>query len=229
MNLITIGDLHGSSAWKQIDPGQWDKMIFIGDYVDSADYGPGEILDNLREIIGLKKDLPDKVVLLWGNHDLAYFYGGHERHYSSGFRKAMLSDLFSIFTANRALFQASYQVKNYLWTHAGVVQRWFDTYIKDQVIPTDDNLSATLNRLFDAYYEPLFHSSVIRGGVYEDGGIFWAHSRETVEDPLRGYHQVVGHSRTYGGIVTARPFGAGTSVTYIDCLETDLEFYRLKV
>jgi predicted MPP superfamily phosphohydrolase len=164
MNLITIGDLHGSRVWKQIDPGQWDKMIFIGDYVDSAEYDPAEILDNLREIIGLKKAFPDKVVLLWGNHDLAYFYGGHERHYSSGFRQAMLSDLFNIFTANRALFQASYQVENYLWTHAGVVQRWFDTYIKDQVIASDSNLSATLNRLFDDYYEPLFHVSVIRGG-----------------------------------------------------------------
>jgi predicted MPP superfamily phosphohydrolase len=164
MNIITIPDLHGSPAWKQVDKWKWDRMIFMGDYVDSADHTRDEILINLNEIIDLKLEYPEKVILLWGNHDLAYFFGGHERHYCSGFRQAMLSDLFNIFTANRALFQASYQVENYLWTHAGVVQRWFDTYIKDQVIASDSNLSATLNRLFDDYYEPLFHVSVIRGG-----------------------------------------------------------------
>jgi predicted MPP superfamily phosphohydrolase len=227
--IITIGDLHGSPVWKQILPEEWDRMVFIGDYVDSGDYSADEILVNLQEIIDLKKKYPEKVILLMGNHDLAYFYGGHERHYCSGFKRSMLSQLFTIFTSNREIFQAAFQVRDHLWTHAGVVQRWYDTYIHDQVLPADENLACTLNRLFRSYYLPLYHASALRGGLYEDGGIFWAHRDETSDDPLRGYHQVVGHTRTRSGIrVTGDPL-RDTSVMYVDCLETSVEFYKLSI
>jgi predicted MPP superfamily phosphohydrolase len=229
MKVITIGDLHGSPAWEKIDPEAWDRVVFIGDYVDSGDYSSAEIIRNLKQVIGLKVRYPDKVVLLFGNHDLAYFYGGHERHYCSGFRKSMLAELFSLFTANRKLFDAAFQLGSHLWTHAGVVQRWYDNYILDQVLKEDVNLAATLNRLFQSYYEPLYHASLIRGGLYEDGGIFWAHSNETREDPLRGYHQVVGHTRTNNGITNILHSAAGTSVTYVDCLQTDVQFHHIEI
>jgi len=80
MKIITIGDLHGSPVWKNIRTENWDRMVFIGDYVDSSDYSAKEVKRNLEEIIVLKKSFPEKIILLWGNHDLAYFYGGHERH-----------------------------------------------------------------------------------------------------------------------------------------------------
>ena len=79
MKIITIGDLHGSPVWKNIRTENWDRMVFIGDYVDSSDYDAKEIKQNLLDIIELKKMYPEKVILLWGNHDLAYFYDGHER------------------------------------------------------------------------------------------------------------------------------------------------------
>ncbi|HPI86726.1 MAG TPA: metallophosphoesterase [Bacteroidales bacterium] len=229
MNLITIGDLHGSAAWKRINPLKYDRVIFVGDYVDSGRYNDEAIYANLKSLIQWKEKLPDRIVLLWGNHDLAYFYGGHERHYCSGFRPDMLSRLFSFYTHYRSYFQAAFQINNYLWTHAGVVQRWFDHCIGSEVLPSDQNLAATLNRLFDQYYEPLYYVSVIRGGVNEDGGIFWAHRTETLEDPLKGYHQIVGHSQTHEGIVVADHFGPDTSVTYVDCLTTSPEFYKLEI
>ncbi len=229
MKLITIGDLHGSLVWKQINPGNWDRMVFMGDYVDSGKYSPDEILSNLYEIIELKKSYPEKVVLLWGNHDLAYFYGGHERHYCSGFKETMLQVLFLLFNKHRNLFQASFQVKNYLWTHAGISQKWFDNYILSEQLPADENLAATLNRLFDLSYEPLFHVSVIRGGLFEDGGIFWAHGTELFEDPLIGYHQIVGHTKTNDGIVVANHYGGETAVTYVDCLHERTEFFKMAI
>jgi len=52
---------------------------------------------------------------------------------------------------------------------------------------------------------------------------------ETSSDPLTGYHQIVGHSRTGKGIVSiGRPDGK-TSVTYTDCLDTEICFFRLTV
>jgi hypothetical protein len=43
------------------------------------------------------------------------------------------------------------------------------------------------------------------------------------------YHQVVGHSKTYDGIVVANHYGNDTSVTYTDCLETVTEFFKLEI
>jgi predicted MPP superfamily phosphohydrolase len=229
MNIITIGDLHGSPAWKQIQPGDWDRMVFIGDYVDSFEYSDDEIMQNLMEILDLKNTFPAKVVLLWGNHDLAYFYGGHPRHYCSGFRKSMLSSLYSLYTSNAKLFSAAFQIDGYLWTHAGIVGDWYESNIREEAKTVDDNLAATLNRLFLDYYEPLFQVSWIRGGMHQYGGIFWAHSSETKEDPLKGYHQIVGHTKTRSGVLVENHYGNNTSIAFVDCLDTSEEFYKLIV
>jgi hypothetical protein len=229
MKLITVGDLHGSPIWKTINPGEWDRVIFIGDYVDSADFSEDEIIFNLQEIIDLKNRMPEKIILLWGNHDLAYFYGGHDRHRCSGFRNKLLPTLFSLFTSSRQLFQAAWGTGNHLWTHAGVVQRWYNNCIKDQFLSSDRDLADTLNRLFNTYYEPLYYAGLLRGGLYEDGGIFWAHKKETEDDPLRGYHQIVGHTKTQSGILVSDHYGGYTSVTYVDCLDSSTEFLKLEV
>ena len=52
-----------------------DRFIFMGDYVDSPDIDNLSMKKNLMDIIGLKKKYPDKVVLLWGNHDIHYLLG----------------------------------------------------------------------------------------------------------------------------------------------------------
>jgi predicted MPP superfamily phosphohydrolase len=227
MNIITIGDLHGSQSWKQVHPKSWDRIVFTGDYVDSYDYTDKQILLNFQQVLLLKKDNPEKVILLLGNHDLHYFFKGTDRHYCTGFRRKMLPALHKIFQTEKENFQAAFQVGNHLWTHAGVVQRWYDHFIKSQILPEDENVASTLNRLFLSYYLPLFHVSEIRGGYDKDGGIFWAHSTETCNDPLPEYHQIVGHTRTQKGILIASFQKADTSFAYVDCLESREEFYKL--
>jgi hypothetical protein len=227
MKIITIGDLHGSQAWKKVNPELWDRIVFTGDYVDSFDYSDEQILLNFREVILFKKNNPEKVVLLLGNHDLAYYFNGLGRHGCSGFRRRMLPMLFNIFQTEKDNFHAAFQVKKTLWTHAGVVQRWYDLFIKNQILPGDENPAFTLNRLFQNYYHPLFHVSEMRGGLQEDGGIFWAHMTETLDDPLSGYHQIVGHTRTGNGIIKSKSGKPDTSVIYVDCLESKNEFYEL--
>lgn len=229
LKIITIGDLHGSSAWKTIDPERWDKMIFMGDYVDSFEYPDWEITRNLDDVLQLKRSCPDKVKLLWGNHDLAYYYGGHKRHYCSGFRANLLPTFYKLFTSNRDLFQAAFQVRNYLWTHAGVVNNWYLHALHDQVRIEDLNLAAALNRLIKEYYEPLFNVSSIRGGLNHDGGIFWADKSETMKDPLHGYHQIIGH--THARMIETVRFDEleNTSVTYVDCLDYSIEFLELDI
>ena len=47
MKILTIPDLHGKTVWKNVFDTNYDRIIFLGDYVD--DFPPttdGEILDN---------------------------------------------------------------------------------------------------------------------------------------------------------------------------------------
>jgi hypothetical protein len=229
MKTITIGDLHGSTAWKKIRPGQWDKIVFVGDYVDSFEYSDDHILGNLQKVILFKKKYPDKVILLLGNHDLAYYFNGEGRHLCSGFRRRMLTILHRLFSDESKLFQAAFQIDNYLWTHAGVVQRWYNEFLNSQILEGDINLAATLNRLFTEYYLPLFHVSSLRGGLNDDGGIFWAHLTETLEDPLPGFHQFAGHTKTGSGILQVKSGKPDTSITFVDCLETKQAFLKLNL
>ena len=97
MRIVTISDLHGKDVWQQINPKIYDKLIFLGDYVDAPyrkitdvaqidgmnnkvlvheEHGRtnAEILYNLTKIIELKDEYPSKVVLLLGNHDVPYIY-----------------------------------------------------------------------------------------------------------------------------------------------------------
>ena len=67
-----IGDIHGRTNWKGLVNEDFIN-IFVGDYFDPYTWIPFyELQQNFQEIIDLKKQLPDKVVLLYGNHDYEY-------------------------------------------------------------------------------------------------------------------------------------------------------------
>ena len=138
MNIVSIGDIHGKTDWKSPvlghDPStntgskttidDYDLVIFQGDYVDDFTVESSVMKHNLIEIIELKKKYPDKVILLFGNHDLQYFSNDYI-HRCSGYRPEMMHDFGDLFRKNEELFQATYQHKNYLWTHAGVHTGWY--------------------------------------------------------------------------------------------------------
>ena len=144
--VLSIGDIHGRDTWKFITHGSsyefdlWrtmveagatpddesfkddypfmgvDKIVFVGDYVDSFTITNVVIKKNLEDIVWFKKMLPDKVILLWGNHDVQYFI---PNQICSGYRPEAKYDLEDIFRENRDLFQMAYHNGDYLWTHAG--------------------------------------------------------------------------------------------------------------
>ena len=70
MKTISIGDIHGRDIWKNVNPSKYDKIIFVGDYVDSFTISNTTILNNLLDIIEFKKSFKNKVILLLGNHDI---------------------------------------------------------------------------------------------------------------------------------------------------------------
>lgn len=220
LRTISIGDIHGRTIWKEIDPTKYDKIIFVGDYVDSFVYSDVEIQSNLLDLIQFKKENLDKVILLLGNHDIQYYFLG-EGFGCGGFRPSMAENLRQIYLHHKDLFQVAYQYQNYLWTHAGISNGWYEWNQKE----LDDfkerfdvvDYADLFNKLLLTNQNRLLHQvGRCRKGSYPFGGITWADRRETSTDYVSGIHQIVGHSI----IDQITKYGDDNgSIRYIDVLE----------
>lgn len=215
-NTIAIGDVHGRKNWKQIvDKHPEDRIVFLGDYCDPYDQMRNyDVLNNLLDIIDLKKKRKDDIILLLGNHDLHYIYDD----FTAGTRYNYgLSELLNaLFDDERELFQFAYQEGNTLYTHAGVSNLWWKKYFKGKTGDGAPSVAEQLNNPTDEQLKAMFQVGYSRGGDYDRGGIFWADIDETSNDPLSGVHQVVGHTQIME-IQTISP-STDTSITYCDCL-----------
>ena len=80
MKIIVIGDIHGRDIWKEIVKQEYDKVIFLGDYLDSYDLPVDKQRQNLIDILEFKANNRDKVELLIGNHDFQYLPGINETY-----------------------------------------------------------------------------------------------------------------------------------------------------
>lgn len=244
--ILTVSDTHGRDLWEKAifekdDDGnvlqchigkRFDKVIFLGDYVDAYDKTNEEILDNLKKIIALKREYPDKVVLFLGNHEFSYLY--NER--CSGYRPEMAIDICEILNKNIDLFKIAYQDKNVLWTHAGITKGWYNYYmlpIVEGKIETRytpyfilcDNIADQLNLMFE-FNEPILHMcGWDRGGADKVGGPLWVDKNTLYKKPIEGYHQVVGHTVT--DKIKVYEFKNNTKLTFTDC--ENREFYYLNV
>jgi len=78
-NVLFVGDTHGDlpstiSILRDFVSKGYERVIFLGDYVDRGRWQ----IENLNLVLTLKLEMPDKVVLLRGNHEtpLANLYYG---------------------------------------------------------------------------------------------------------------------------------------------------------
>lgn len=200
MKIVVIGDIHGRDFWKNLNVDNYDKIIFVGDYTDSYVFPNPTILKNLLEIVQLKKDNPDKVELLLGNHDIQYAFP-HERSFiTDGLRPEAIHDLYSIFNNSRDLFNVAFQRNNFIVTHAGITNGWFkhneNTINEAKDLFETETLADTLNHMLwvEKYNLILHQIGHKRKGYYDWGGITWADMSETTIDALDGYEQAVGHT-----------------------------------
>jgi hypothetical protein len=182
---------------------------------------------NFHEIVGFKKAFPQKVVLLVGNHELSYI---DPLYRVTGFRRNIEKDVLSLLTENAHLFQVAFQHKNYLWTHAGIHQGFYDLKIIPKILKSDVDLASTLERLYHENYPPIFEIGPERGGNSQNiGGPLWLDKSVLQSKPLKGFHQIVGHSPV-STIEECLPYltDPDTSVTFCDCLERgDVRFFEL--
>jgi predicted phosphodiesterase len=152
MKILVVGDIHGRTFWKSPVEryiNKVDKIVFLGDYFDPYPNDDGEcpsfsfMMSNFNEILDLKKANPDKVVLLYGNHD--YHYASKkfdDMARSTRFNNFKSYELRQTFNENSDLFQLCYiadnENKKVVFTHAGITKFWLDLlhdtdYIDDDV------------------------------------------------------------------------------------------------
>jgi hypothetical protein len=278
-NILTIGDIHGRSAWKELIFGgetefffwkqavennyleyedkfsfhEYDKIIFVGDYVDSFDISSADILENLKEIVLFAKTYPDLVVLLLGNHDIQYIV---PNEICSGYRGEMYHDLHQLFKENEDLFRIAFLdefeheykgrliMNRTLWTHAGVTHGWFTEFTRDIANPRyrhqeffegSENwkIDEIINTAWKLRVDNLYNVDATSGGHSVWAGPLWVRPHILNDFYLEGYDHVVGHtpqSAVYQFCpllgVESNPEKLNT-LTYVDAL-MHKDVYKLK-
>lgn len=232
MKFLAIGDIHGRTSWKEADIHAYDRVIFLGDYVDSPIFDDNVIYNNLNDLVTIKQQQPDKITLLIGNHDAHYLHYPHYR--CSGFREWGQPRLSALFNKHRTLFQIAYQHRSHILTHAGITNKWLARllakigHVGDTFIP-GHNLAELLNYIHQqsvATQSVLFDVGPKRGGHHPFGGPVWADRSETIVDYLTDYHQIVGHTPTDEFRTIGNELG---SITYVDILQTRTAFYEFVI
>ena len=225
--ILVIPDIHGRTFWKEpinkyID--SVDKMVFLGDYLDpyedeGEEHDPDDIFQNLMEIINLKLDNWEKVVLLKGNHD-QHYYSKRFCDLAAGTRmdEQNWDKYHEVFGNYRSLFQFAHMevVKGitYVFTHAGLTLYWLHKVNTNIWQLPDNKVSMAnediINRINQLDYEPMGQEmlSVVgrnRSWLGEKtGSVLWADIREhsLSEVPevygLNKVIQVFGHTRLNG-------------------------------
>lgn len=217
---IIIPDLHGISLWKDIlnQENTWDKIIFLGDYLDSFNIPGMQQLENLMDIIEFKKANHDKVVLLYGNHELHYVKGMNEQY--SGYQSGMAYQFQFVLDDYKHLFQIAYRQDEYLFSHAGISDEWLTHSVGGYWHV--DNVVNKVNELY--LYQP-YHFHIQPGQSYCGDetyqGPLWIRPKSLMKankqsDIKKKYIQIVGH--THLGQIDFRGKSTGGRYYFVDCL-----------
>lgn len=234
MTNMYVGDIHGElylleNAIEEFELKKYDKLIFIGDYVDSHDCTDVEILHLLNQLIEYKKANPTKVFLLLGNHDWQYYHLFNDEFRCSGFRNNISKELYKLFQDNKDLFQIAHKDGEYLATHAGISKKWWGRYYDRLLYYAEKHLDmkgdfdTILNTIKDTPDRWILGTvGQLRGG-WGYGGPIWADKSELgTHESSKIWKQIVGHSRV-PDITTV------SNVTFIDCLHKKLNFFTVNL
>ena len=261
MKTLTIGDIHGRNDWMMLTHGshknyqdwkisvehgtradspyfksypfmQYDKIIFIGDYMDSFDVSNTDIKLNYLDIIFFKQQLSDRVVLLLGNHDVQYIVDGQR---CSGFRPEMLFDMRALFRHHGKLFTVAYEETDskghkYLWTHAGVTSGWLELLDETIKLPANrfsniilernpQTVADKVNSAWDFNLSELYTVDRDSGGWDPWAGPLWVRPDTLNKNPLPGYTQIVGHTAFKKITKKMSVEGVGSDHYFVDCLD----------
>ena len=207
MKILSISDVHGSSvplsiAKKHID--EVDKAIFQGDYVDSFDSKWPTQKEELEKIFEFKEKYPNKVDLVWGNHDHSYISEARV----SGHQNASHVDIQEFFKSNLDKFNVAYVYDKWAFTHAGLSKLWMECPMDEYLFamkemgrlnekwdpPAAVTLENINKRFHNGEWSIFDHLSMEPSGNSPIEGPLWIRPRSLVTYGIEGYNQCVGHT-----------------------------------
>ncbi len=206
MKVGVLPDVHGNGTvyenFFKLKELEVEHIVQLGDWVDSHNSGNSWANQKslLEKFLKLKKENPDYLTLLFGNHDLSYMYnfGGQS---CSGHQYFVSQDIQEFFCKNWNEFQAIKVIDNWIFSHAGITQQWLDFPLGGNFSrePIDgENQYWTLddvNRHFrDKNLKYFNHNSYDPYGDDEHEGCMWIRPPALIRYGLEGYNQCVGHT-----------------------------------
>ena len=226
--ILVIPDVHGRTFWKEPVSKHMDdvdKVVFLGDYLDpypheGVEYTATSLLDNLMEIIDLKRHHAEKVVLLKGNHDQHY---ASEKFYKlacgSRYDDVNRDTFHEVFSNYSEYFKIAHleEVNEipYLFSHAGLTLYWIHEVnshiwkMADNLVSiADQEIVEKINALDDCGEGQEMLAIVGRKRSWfgeKSGSVLWADVGEhAIPDAPEAYglnkvFQVFGHTRLDGG------------------------------
>lgn len=220
--ILIIGDMHGRRFWKDAclnHKDEFEKIVFLGDYVSPycvEGITNGGAISVFGEVLNFKKENPEKVVLLIGNHDLSYFNSSICECRTDWKNWDRLN---GIYFDNIKSFDLAWETKiggkRYFFSHAGVRKSWLDNWVSGRLfdwngdeLPPADKFNKLFHNAYDdaqnidletthAFERALGVYSTYRGRYgWAYGSIVWADIEEYEAGPE--YNDVVfvcGHTQ----------------------------------
>lgn len=212
MKLLVISDLHCRKFWrKAVDEnmGKVEKVIFLGDYLDPyhdeiekypetmevKSFSDSEnALKMLNDIVSLKKNEPNKFILLTGNHTDSYIW----KNFSAASRTDYKNwdKYHKFYLENLSLFNFAWIEDDVIFSHAGISKEWAERFLYKHMkyddgaeIEKDSFELETARVLMDTsledfnnhYINAISELSYYRGGEFSFGSCEWADIREHID------------------------------------------------
>ena len=240
MKVLIIGDIHGRKFWRQAvanNIDKVDKIIFLGDYLDPYGYEIEEnpelmecndfydsqnLLKMLEDIISLKKNEPNKYILLTGNHTDSYIWSKFHAATRTDYENWELYHKF--FSQNLEYFNLVWIENDVIFSHAGISEGWATSFAVELSLTISlDNVvksiakylsNVNLNNILDKKLIKLLGDiSNYRGGDSYYGSCEWADLREHIDiknsissnlvpKGEEGIYQVFGHTQLRVPLIT---------------------------
>jgi len=214
VDTLVVGDLHGKVeiAEEVLGDKGTNKIIFIGDYLDSFDRSVADQIKLLDLVLDACEANPETVQALLGNHELSYM---DRTQGASGWRRTTQSSVNErLARMQKVLVPAVQHDTGWLLTHAGVSKQWASRFKEP---PEAAVQNCTENEFF------LVGRS--RGGVATCGGPLWCDYYDEFL-PIPGLRQIFGHTARTESVPGIRTDDGENYC--IDCLDRTKEILRIK-
>jgi metallophosphoesterase len=190
--ILVCGDVHCKKevvdqALKLYQENNCDKLIFIGDYTDDWNDTVEQNIEILDYLFHLKHIMGEKLILLFGNHDISNWIGGEFK--CSGFTNIKHEQLKFSYESAKYDFKMAHADNGFLITHAGVCNSWLEYLLKvTENKKLDDEYLTKPEKVADLLNQYQFKLSLF----YAEDSPLWLRPTEKVDYPP--FKQIVGHT-----------------------------------